>query len=154
MQKETASPEVSLKPLSWGQSGGWVVFYFLGDAGKLKKKAITEKVPQRGTLRLRSRWRRWVPGATAKPRGAETGTGAAGPEPGRGEPCPHHLGAIVIRGTITTGFFGLGGFFFFYSFVSGFSVAASYPFLCFGLVVFQGFLLFFFFFFGGFSLQS
>lgn len=52
MLKETASPEVSLKPLSLGQSGG--VGFFLGDAGKLKQKATMEKVPQRGTVLLHS----------------------------------------------------------------------------------------------------
>lgn len=51
MLKETASSEVSLKPLSLCQSGG----VGLGDAGKLKKKATTEKVLQRRTLRLHSR---------------------------------------------------------------------------------------------------
>lgn len=51
MLKETASPEVSLKPLSSGQSGG---FFLLGDAEMLKKKATMEKDPQRGILCLHS----------------------------------------------------------------------------------------------------
>lgn len=121
-------------------------FFFLGDAGKLKEKGNHGKSVRAVGARR---------GGGTSPTVPAVGQGLRGRSPAGGKPCPHRLVAIVISGTITIGVFwgGLGGMF--YRFVSGFSVAASYLFLCFSLVVFQGFLLFFFLFlFEVFSPQS
>lgn len=71
MLKETASPEVSLKPLSLAQSGGFC--FFLGDAEKLKKKATMEMSPREGP--------------SAYTASAESGAGAVGQCPS-GEALP------------------------------------------------------------------
>jgi len=133
MPKATAFPELEFKPLSWGSSRG--VGLVLGDAGKLKEKAIMGRVPQSGTLHLRGRRWRWVPGRRQSPV-----VPRAGQDPrGQSEPCPHQLFEEQSQHRV----FWAWSWFSFYPFVGGFPVAASYLFLCFGLVVFQSFLRFF-----------
>lgn len=79
-------------------------------------------------------------GPSACAAGAESGTGAVGQCPS-GQALPMRLVAIVNLGYNHCRVFWAWRCF--YPFVSGFSVAASYLFLHFGLVVFQGFHLFF-----------
>lgn len=127
MLKEAASPEVSLKPLSLGQSGGWGFFRRCWKAQEKGShgKGPPERDPLPAQLVLRVGQGLW---------------GSAH----LGKLCPRCLVAIVnLKNNHCRVFWAWR---FFYPFVYGFSVAASYLFLHFGLVVFQGFLFFCLFF--------